>query len=176
MSEYDWDDFESEDEETEEGGRTDAQPSGVKSLPKHLRQLIVKAAAEKKAALKRADEAEAQLRKNTIEGVLSSRNVPAKVARLIPADVAATPEGVSEWLQEYGDVFGVSAENASQNASQGATGHMPADADNAALARMQNTAATGAQSQGAQTDLQMRLNDPSLTFEQLQALIRGETA
>lgn len=176
MSEYNWSD-ELETDETSEGGANNGQPAGIESLPKHLRQLIAAAKRDEKAAITRANEAENKLRKNTIESVLSSKGVPAKVAGLIPDGVDSTPEGLSAWLAEYGDVFGTNAPNdTAQSASEGATGATPANADNDALARMQMTASTGSAPRGSQADMQAKINDPNLTLDQLKALIRGEAA
>lgn len=175
MSEYNWDDFESDDNDGD-GGNGNVQPDDVKSLPKHLRQLIAKAKADEKAAKQRADVAESQLRKKDIESVLSSKSVPAKVAELIPSDVAATPEGVTAWLEKFGDVFGTPA---TQNASEGDSGAAQDTAqtsDIGALSRMQQTASSGTAPGGSMADLMAKLQDPTLTKEQLDALILGGSA
>lgn len=175
MSEYNWEN-ELDDDDTSEGGTGNGQPAGVESLPKHLRQLIAKAKRDEKAAIARASEAENKLRTNTIESALASRGVPAKVAGLIPESVPPTPEGLSAWLAEYGDVFGTKAPiEGGQTASEGATDATPANADNDALARMQQTASSGSVTQTRAADAIAKINDPNLTFDQLKALMRGET-
>lgn len=174
MSEYNWEN-ELEDE-TAESGTGNGQLAGVESLPKHLRQLIAAAKRDEKAAIKRASEAENKLRTNTIESVLTSKGVPAKVAGLIPESVDSTPEGLSAWLAEYGDVFGTKASNeGGQTASESATDTTQANADNDALARMQQTASSGSVPQTRHADAIAKINDPNLTFDQLKALMRGES-
>lgn len=45
-------------------------------------------------------------RKSTLTDLLKARELDAKVAAFIPAEVEATEEGVGKWLDEYGDLFG----------------------------------------------------------------------
>lgn len=45
-------------------------------------------------------------RKSSLTELLKARELDAKIAAFIPADVEATEEGVGKWLDEYGDVFG----------------------------------------------------------------------
>lgn len=166
MTEYDWD-FEDEDLEEPEQQVTPG------NLPKELRKVIRDAKKAEKAALEKAAEFEAQLRKNAVEGVLNARSVPAKVAKLIPADVEASAEAVGKWLDDYGDVFGVSSsagqeENANTSAGQ--------DPDVSAMQRMQDTASTGEALGGSVQQQLERLNDPNLTEEQLDAMIAAAKA
>lgn len=48
-----------------------------------------------------------QTRQRTVKDVLSAKGINPKVAAFIPQDIDTTEEAVSEWLAEYGDVFGV---------------------------------------------------------------------
>jgi len=85
------------------------------------KQLKAKADAEKEMATK-LQKLEGQVRKQTIKEVLDSKGVPSKVAALIPADVESTPEGVTKWLDEYGEVFNIpKAEVQAQPATEVAT-------------------------------------------------------
>lgn len=165
MTEYDWDDF----EDGEEGEEQTPQVSPG-SLPKELRRVIRDAKKSEKAALEKAANLESQLRKNAVEGVLTARNVPAKVAKLIPSEVEATPDAISKWLDEYGDVFGV--QPGGQQAAQESAPNGQ-NADIAAMQRMQSTASSGEAFNGSQQELLAKLSDPSLTEEQLDALIAG---
>ena len=41
--------------------------------------------------------------------ILESFGLNAKIAQFIPSDVEADPDAVAEWLNEYGDAFGIEA-------------------------------------------------------------------
>lgn len=76
-----------------------------------------------KDAQKRDAEREAELaqlrgqnRERSLSEVLSTKGLSSKVAKLYPKDAEATPEAVDAWLSEYGDVFGVQAEQPAQTA------------------------------------------------------------
>lgn len=56
----------------------------------------------------------AQTRQRTVKDVLTSKGVNPKVAALIPQDIEPTEEAVSNWLNEWGDVFGVKTEEAAE--------------------------------------------------------------
>ena len=49
-------------------------------------------------------------RERTIKDVLEARGVNKKIASFFPSDIDTTEESLSKWLNEYGDVFGVSTE------------------------------------------------------------------
>ena len=49
-------------------------------------------------------------RERAIKDVLEARGVNKKIASFIPSDIDPTEESLSKWLNEYGDVFGVSTE------------------------------------------------------------------
>jgi hypothetical protein len=53
-----------------------------------------------------------QTRQRTVKDVLSTKGINPKVAALIPQDIEPTEEAVSNWLNEWGDVFGVKTEEA----------------------------------------------------------------
>lgn len=70
---------------------------------------------------KRAKELEQELnnlqkqnRQRTVKDVLEAKGVNPKIATFIPADIDTSEEGITAWLTEYGDVFGV--ESAGQEA------------------------------------------------------------
>jgi dTDP-4-amino-4,6-dideoxygalactose transaminase len=48
-----------------------------------------------------------QTRQRTVKDVLTAKGVNPKVAAFIPQDIDITEEAVTNWLNEYGDVFGV---------------------------------------------------------------------
>ena len=46
-------------------------------------------------------------RERTLSDALTAKGLPAKVAKLMPADMDPTPEAVESWLTDYADVFGI---------------------------------------------------------------------
>jgi hypothetical protein len=65
---------------------------------------------------KRVKELEAELeslrkfqRETTVSQVLSEKGVNPKVAKFLPADIELSSDGISAWLEEYGEIFGVAA-------------------------------------------------------------------
>jgi len=52
-----------------------------------------------------------QTRQRTVKDVLTAKGVNPKVAAFIPQDIDITEEAVTNWLNEYGDVFGVKQES-----------------------------------------------------------------
>jgi hypothetical protein len=100
-------------------------------------------------------------RKSTIENLLKARELDAKIATFIPADVEATEESVGKWLDEYGDVFGAKPPAQQQQLS---------DADIAAMRQMD--AFAGATSPAATNDLMRNLQNAASTDDVL-AMIRA---
>ena len=65
---------------------------------------------------KRVKELEAELeslrkfqRETTVSQVLSEKGVNPKVAKFLPADIDLSSDGISAWLEENGEIFGVAA-------------------------------------------------------------------
>jgi phage-related protein len=65
---------------------------------------------------KRVKELEAELeslrkfqREATVSQVLSEKGVNPKVAKFLPADIDLSSDGISAWLEENGEIFGVAA-------------------------------------------------------------------
>ena len=79
------------------------------STLKDLRKQREDAVNEAKALKAQLAALQSQVRTQTVAGVLKDKGVPAKVAKLVPADVEATEEAVVKWLEEFGDVFGAAA-------------------------------------------------------------------
>lgn len=125
----DYDDYE-DDDEPQDGSRL------VQDLRK---QLKLKAKAEKEL-LEEVSKLRQTSRKTALSEYLKAAGVPEKVASLVPSSVEPTPEGVGDWLKEYGDIFGV---------TQGATSPPEGQEDPEVLAnartmsQMQNAAVTG---------------------------------
>ena len=97
--------FELEDEDddfTQESANNDL----VKQLRKANKQKE-KELAELKSQFENLSKAQ---RERAIKDVLEARGVNKKIASFIPSDIDPTEESLSKWLNEYGDVFGVTAE------------------------------------------------------------------
>lgn len=77
-----------------------------------------KANKQKDKQLKEIQAELAELRKEkrdrTIKETLSARGVNPKIASFIPQDIDLTEESLSKWLEENGEVFGVSSQNSNQ--------------------------------------------------------------
>ena len=52
-----------------------------------------------------------QTRQRTVKDVLTAKGINPKVAAFIPQDIDISEEAVTNWLNEYGDVFGVNQES-----------------------------------------------------------------
>lgn len=91
------DDFDTEDE----------APRSADDVVKKLRKA-------ERTQSKRVKELEAELeslrkfqREAVVSKVLQEKGVNPKIAAFIPSTLDTTPEALSSWLDEYGDVFGV---------------------------------------------------------------------
>jgi hypothetical protein len=119
----DWNDtFNDDDEFVTDDRQTGQTPNDL------VKQLRAKIKADQKAFEKTLEEfktLKAADRTRTIEKVLSDKEIPAKVAKLIPADLEPTETAIDDWLKEYGELFGVSNttndnDNAGASAAAGA--------------------------------------------------------
>ena len=100
MSNYD---LEDDDEDTT---TVDSSNDLVKQLRKANKQKE-KELAELKSQFENLSKAQ---RDRAIKDVLEARGVNKKISAFIPSDIDPTEESLSKWLNEYGDVFGVSTE------------------------------------------------------------------
>lgn len=99
--------YDDDDDFMEESGDVVKQLRKVnRTLEKRLKEIEAEASSLKTAQ-----------RQRTVKDVLSAKGVNPKVAAFIPQDLEPTEDAVSNWLNEYGDVFGVQqAQAASENA------------------------------------------------------------
>ena len=140
MSNNYWDD-EDEDETTITGNESD------NDLQKKLRKKI-------KADEKRMKELEEKLdgyvkkeRESSVKELLEKQGVNPKAARLILKDLdEVTPETVTNWLDENGDLFGFTKQE-----------EAPVDDSNLAELRKQNAVTQGALTPDRAEDLEMRI-------------------
>jgi hypothetical protein len=58
-----------------------------------------------------------QTRQRTVKDVLTAKGINPKVAAFVPQDLDASEEAVTNWLNEYGDVFGVKSDEESESKS-----------------------------------------------------------
>lgn len=127
----DFEDYEDDDEPQYQDGN--------KLVQDLRRQLKAKTKAEKELQDK-VKALETTTRKSQITQVLKEAGVPEKVASLVPGDVEPTPEGVKEWLKEYGEVFGATQTATSSPEGQGDQ-EVPEDVQK--MQQMQNVASAG---------------------------------
>lgn len=99
MSQYGYDDDEYQDDS-----------DGIKSL----RSALKKAQKELEETQKQLKEVSLEKRSTTLASTLESFGVNPKIAAFIPADVDASTDAVRGWLNEYGDVFGVTPDQPEQ--------------------------------------------------------------
>jgi hypothetical protein len=80
---------------------------GPQDVVKQLRKVNRTLEKRLKELEQEANSAKAQNRQRTVKDVLTSKGVNPKIAAFIPQDLDATEEAVNNWLNEYGDVFGI---------------------------------------------------------------------
>jgi hypothetical protein len=95
---YDEDDFFDEDNEPQDVVKQLRKVN--RTLEKRLKELEVESTTLKN-----------QTRQRTVKDVLTAKGINPKVAAFIPQDIEISEEAVSNWLNEYGDVFGVKQES-----------------------------------------------------------------
>jgi len=50
-----------------------------------------------------------QTRQRTVKDVLQAKGLNPKIAAFIPQDIDTSEEAINNWVNEYGDVFGIQA-------------------------------------------------------------------
>ena len=127
MSNNDYEDDDFDFEDTSSNQNNDL----VRQLRKAAKQKD-KELAELKAQYEGLSKAQ---RERAIKDVLEARGVNKKISAFIPQDIDPTEESLSKWLDDYGDVFGIQAQESNQNAVD------PAQA--AAYKKMNNVVESG---------------------------------
>ena len=155
MSTNNWQD--DDDNEFEEQSPSD--------LLKDLRRQLKEQAKALKALTDENQGLKASTRERSVKDVLSEKGINPKVAQFIPADID-TPDAVSKWLEDNGDVFGFTP--APADAGQQPSMRIP-EGDAAAL-RTMSAVQSGVQAPGSQEDILRRLQDPTLSREELNRL------
>ena len=95
-----------------------------------------------RALEKRAKELEQELsglrtqtRQRTVKDVLQAKGLNPKIAAFIPQDIDSSEEAITNWVNEYGDVFGIQTPSEEKPAAK--------SPEVMAQARINNIAATG---------------------------------
>lgn len=153
----------SEFEDFDEFETVETDPRGGSDLVKDLRKQLKERSAAEKAAAEELASLREEVRKTRVNDVLKSKNVPEKVAKLMPQSVA-TAEEVEAWLTEYSDVFSLQAANQPSAV-------VVSDEEANAAARMSELTATGVNSTGARVSEADILGANSL--DDLMKLIKG---
>jgi len=104
-NDYEDDDFDFEDTSSNQSNDL------VKQLRKAAKQKD-KELAELRAQFEGVSKAQ---RERAIKDVLEARGVNKKISAFIPSDIDPTEESLSKWLDDYGDVFGIQAQESNQN-------------------------------------------------------------
>lgn len=105
MSEYDWD-----DDEDFSGASNDS------NAMKELRKAHREAQKRNKEMAAQLESLQSSLRERSVRDILDAKNIPAKVAALVPKDITSA-EDVESWLAEFGDVFGFTSQDSKQDES-----------------------------------------------------------
>lgn len=93
----------------------------VKSLRKALKEANTKRAEAERTLAERAKTD----RTRALADVLREKGVPEKAAKYFPSDTEPTPEAVDKWLEEDGDLFGITKQEVApevRDAAQRITG------------------------------------------------------
>lgn len=128
--------------------------------------LVRKLRKDLKQAQKRNRELEGSLgelskaqRERIIKDAFASKGVNPKIASFVPQDIDASEEAVTQWLENYADVFGIKTEEKQAISQQ----------DIQSMQRM-NSALTGAEAPAASDDLANRIANAQSEDEVLSIL------
>ena len=128
--------------------------------------LVRKLRKDLKQAQKRNKELEGSLgelskaqRERIIKDAFASKGVNPKIASFVPQDIDASEEAVTQWLENYADVFGIKIEEKPAVSEQ----------DIQSMQRMNNVL-TGAEAPGASDDLANRIANAGSEDEVLSIL------
>jgi beta-phosphoglucomutase-like phosphatase (HAD superfamily) len=149
---YEYDD---EDDFTEESGDVVKQLRKVnRTLEKRLKELETESVTLK-----------TQSRQRIVKDVLTQKGINPKVAAFIPQDLDSSEEAITNWINEYGDVFGVNTNAEESNQQQGKASTPDLSAQN----RINNIVNTGMPSTPDEDSLAKILNAKSA--EELNAIL-----
>jgi hypothetical protein len=90
---------------------------GPQDVVKQLRKVNRTLEKRLKELEQEATSLKTQTRQRTVKDVLTAKGINPKVAAFVPQDLEASEEAVTNWLNEYGDVFGVKSGEESESKS-----------------------------------------------------------
>lgn len=88
---------------------------GPQDVVKQLRKVNRTLEKRLKELEQEATSLKTQTRQRTVKDVLTAKGINPKVAAFIPQDLDASEEAVTNWLNEYGDVFGLKSGEESES-------------------------------------------------------------
>lgn len=133
MSEYDYDEFDDDfDYEEEDTQRKDNNALRELRKANKAKDRQIKELTERLSAVNKS------VREQSVKSVLNAKGVNEKVAALIP-DSVNSPDEVAEWLSEYGEIFGIKAEQQGNEEAQVQQQIDPAAEGLKRIASMQNS-------------------------------------
>lgn len=147
-----------------------------------LRKQLEQALARLKTLEGENETLKTQTRQATISDLLKEKKYDAKVAKLIPKDVAPTAEAVKAWLDEYGDIFNIKQDDdagSESGASTGGQGSAAGAEDFEAQQEYIHTMRQMGSINGGMlppekvSELMGKINDPAATKDSLIALINA---
>lgn len=164
LTAYSWTD-DSDDEDDD-----DKTPQTVE-LPEPARKHMRKMAKENQDLKKQLADFAAAQRKTSVSDVLKAKGYNPLIADLIPSTVETSEEALGKWLDERAAIFAKVQTDDSTPPPDGDDGGLPPEMT-AAFNAMGNVA-SNAQPAGKQADILAQLNSPTLTRDQLDAIMRA---
>ena len=146
----------------------DLEDSGETNAMKYLREAYKKAQKQNKEMAERLEQLQSSLRERSVKDVIASKGLPEKVAALIPKDITSS-EDVENWINEYGEIFGVQAQSSTEG--QPAT----PSPELQALSRIAGAQSTGQPFSGDATQLDALIRSAQ-TPEELNKILFGSAA
>jgi hypothetical protein len=157
MSEYDWD-----DDEDFSGASNDS------NAMKELRKAHREAQKRNKEMAAQLESLQSSLRERSVRDILDSKNIPAKVAALVPKDITSA-EDVESWLAEFGDVFGFTSQDSKQDESTPIV-----NPELEKWSRISSTQSSG-EAYNGDNDQMSALINAATTVEELNKLLHGNS-
>ena len=157
MSEYDWD-----DDEDFSGASNDS------NAMKELRKAHREAQKRNKEMSAQLESLQSSLRERSVRDILDAKNIPAKVAALVPKDITSA-EDVESWLAEFGDVFGFTSQDSKQDESTPIVNH-----ELEKWSRISSTQSSGEAYNGDNDQMSALINAVT-SVEELNKLLHGNS-
>jgi hypothetical protein len=172
--------YDSDDDDFDNDGQGQQQQGQGQQLPNAARQHMRKMEQENKKLKEKLDELERAQRKTSIADLVKAKGYDPEVVDLIPGTVEATDVAVTAWLDSKSKVLAKMKTESDDDGAQGGTGGGdggPAtviDPEVAKALAMMGVVTSGAITPTKPADLMAQLNDPNLTLDQLNALVRSQ--